>query len=95
MIRVFFEYVLPLIAPFLVYFGWAWIAVRNAEKTGAAAPDWRRGPWVWLAGAGLVLFMAALVATALTGGEPAGGEYHPPVLGPDGKIVPGHVERPR
>ena len=26
MIRILFEYILPLIAPFLVYFGWIWFA---------------------------------------------------------------------
>ena len=95
MIRLFFEYLLPLVTPFLVYFGWVWVAARHAEKTGGQAPDWRQGPWLWLGSAGLALLMALLVAGALTGGHPAGGIYHPPMLGPDGKIVPGHVERPQ
>jgi len=93
MIRVLFEYILPLIAPFLVYFGWIWFAAQRAAKEGKAAPDWRRGPWYWLAAAGLTLFVAALVLTALTGGEKPGGVYHPPALGPDGKVIPGHIER--
>ncbi|MEK7820311.1 MAG: hypothetical protein AAB543_04305 [Pseudomonadota bacterium] len=95
MIRILFEYILPLIAPFLVYFGWVWVAARTAEKTGGAAPDWRQGPWLWLGGAGIVLLMAALVATAWLGGEPTGGIYHPPTLDKDGRIVPGHFERPK
>ena len=94
MIRILFEYILPLIAPFVIYFGWIWYAVHKAEKTGTAAPDWRQGPWYWLASAGVVLFVAALVATALTGGEEPGGIYHPPRLGEDGRVIPGHFERP-
>jgi hypothetical protein len=93
MIRILFEYILPLIAPFLVYFGWVWFAARRAAAEGKSAPDWRQGPWYWLAAVGLVLFVGALVLTALTGGEPPGGVYHPPVLGKDGKVIPGHIER--
>ncbi|MBM3565828.1 MAG: hypothetical protein FJX42_06935 [Alphaproteobacteria bacterium] len=93
MIRIFFEYVLPLIAPFLFYFGWVWMAARRAEETGGAAPDWRKGPWIGLGAAGLVLLMIALVATAWLGGEPAGGVYRAPALDKDGRIVPGYFER--
>ncbi|MEK7245449.1 MAG: hypothetical protein AAB223_05470 [Pseudomonadota bacterium] len=93
MIRILFEYLLPLIAPFVVYFGWVWFAARHAAEQGKSAPDWRQGPWYWLAAAGLVLFAGALVATALTGGEPPGGVYRPPALGKDGRVIPGHIER--
>lgn len=93
MIRILLEYILPLIAPFVVYFGWVWFAARRAAKAGTATPDWRQGPWFWLASAGLVFFVAALVVTALTGGEEPGGVYHPPVLGKDGRVIPGHFER--
>lgn len=93
MIRILFEFILPLVAPFIVYFGWVWFAARRAETRGAAAPDWRQGPWYWLAAAGLVLVVVVLVATALTGGEKPGGIYYPPALGPDGKVVPGHFKR--
>ena len=93
MIRILFEYILPLIAPFVVYFGWGWFAARRAAEAGTAAPDWRQGPWYWLAAAGLVLFVGALVATALTGGEQPGGVYRPPALGQDGRVIPGHIER--
>lgn len=89
MMRILFEYVLPLIAPFVVYFGWAWISAKRAAAVGKQAPDWREGPWFWLTVVGIVLLIAAMIWTALMGGV-APGEYHPPVY-KDGQIVPGHV----
>lgn len=89
MTRILFEYVLPLLAPFVVYFGWAWIAAKRAAAAGKEAPDWREGPWFWLAVVGIVLVIAGLIWTALVGGQ-APGVYHPPVY-KDGKVVPGYV----
>jgi hypothetical protein len=107
MIRILLEYVVPVLAPFAVYFGWMWFANRRAaagqakagaaNETGAgvetrmAAPG--EVPWFWLSAASLVLLTATLVAVALTTGEKPNGVYHPPVY-KDGKVIPGHIERP-
>jgi hypothetical protein len=84
MIRVVLEYVLPVLAPFAVYFGWMWLVERRA--------DWREAPWFWLVAASIALLVATLAYVALSSGEKPNGVYHPPVL-KDGKVVPGHIER--
>jgi len=85
MIRILFEYVVPVLVPFAVYFGWTWLVGHRAGL--------REAPWFWLSAASLVLLTASLVAMALTTGETPDGVYHPPVY-KNGKIIPGHIERP-
>lgn len=86
MIRFLLQYLLPLLLPTLLWFGWMWLTQKGKEPRAL-----REGPWVWLIGSGIVLMGAALVATAfMTGSEP-GGKYVPPYM-EDGKIVPGRVE---
>lgn len=93
MIRVVFEVLLPLLAPFGVYFLWVWSENRKARSAGTEERDWREGPWYWLIAASIVLAGIALAVTALTRGtEP--GVYHAPVY-KDGEIVPGYVEPPK
>jgi len=104
MIRILLEYIVPVLAPFAVYFGWMWFTNRRAAVGQAKAGDSGEGaetratapsevPWFWLSAASLVLLTATLVATALTTGEKPNGVYHPPVY-KDGKVIPGHIERP-
>ncbi len=95
MTRILLQIVLPLILPFAVYAAWLSVERRRAEKLGRGeVPSWAEAPLVWLAGAGLGL---ALVATAglalLQGGDKFDGRYVPARV-EDGRIVPGHIERP-
>ena len=91
MIRILFEYLLPFILPALVYFGWIVATRRRAEAAAAGtAPRWHDAPWIWLAGAGLLLTAIVLFAGALFGNDSPTGHYEPPRL-IDGEIQPGRV----
>ena len=71
--NIFLHYVLPLVAPFVIYGIWLAWARRKAWTAGAsAAPEWRDAPWTWLIIAGLCLAIAGFIALALTLGDPAG-----------------------
>jgi hypothetical protein len=86
--RVLITYVVPLIAPAVLYF--FWVVLTNGKKGGK-----RRlvdGPWLWLAFAGLALAILVLMGIAYFSGEAPGGQYQAPRL-ENGKIIPGHVER--
>ena len=66
-------------------------AVGQARRAGVGgAAVWEDAPWMRLASAGILLFIAALVATALLGGDSIEGTYVAPHM-VDGKIVPGEV----
>lgn len=86
-----FLYILPLVLPFVLYGLYAWWARRQARRAGVGgAAVWEDAPWMRLASAGILLFIAALVATALLGGDSIEGTYVAPHM-VDGKIVPGEV----
>jgi len=87
MIRVFFEYVFPLVLPTAVYV--AWVAYARARHQGQPEelPALQKGPLFWSALLGFALLMAALVATAMMTGAPPESRYEPPRL-EDGKVVP-------
>ena len=44
MLRVLLTVLLPLAAPFLIYFGWIWL-VRRKAASGELTIDWRETPW--------------------------------------------------
>ncbi len=86
LMRLFITYVLPLIAPAVLYF--SWVILTNGKRA-----DKRRladGPWFRLAAAGLVLAAAALLWLAYSSGYAPGGQYQAPRL-ENGKIIPGQV----
>ncbi len=71
--NILLHYVLPFVAPFVVYVIWLAWARRKARAAGAgAAPEWRDAPWTWLIIAGLGLVIGGFIALALTLGDPAG-----------------------
>lgn len=95
MIRVFIEFLLPILAPTAIYFAWAATERRRRARIEAGEPlRWQDAPWLWLAGLGVALAAVVTFGLALSGGEPTTGVYVPPRL-EDGRIVPGHVEPAR
>lgn len=93
MIRVFFLYILPILLPSVLYFGW----VLFFHKPDEGTPDKRtlinEGPWFRLIIAGLGLMIVGLAITAITGGMSPEGDYQAPYM-KDGEIVPGQM-RPK
>lgn len=90
MIRLLLTYVLPLIAPTLLYLLWNWIQTRRAMAgRRPAPPPIDQTPWVVLAVSGLLLVAVVLLSFVLFGGGSAPGlQYEPPRV-EDGQIVPG------
>ena len=92
MSRMFLQYVLPILVPFVIYGAWLALSRRKARPAGAdAAPEWREAPWTWLLIAGLGLLIASLVGLALQGGDPPGKTYVAPQF-IEGEIVPARTE---
>jgi len=96
MIRIVIENILLFLLPTAAYVGWVLIArPETLERT----PDGRirvsrvlnDAPLLWLAAAGTVLLIAALVAFGTTSGGKPGQTYVPPVY-KDGRIEPGRIE---
>jgi hypothetical protein len=87
MLRILLQYLLPLLLPFLVYI--VWVALTRGRS-----PGWLRGaPWPHLAGAGVALMAASLLAWNLLSGAPPEAVYIPPHV-EDGEIVPGTAVEP-
>jgi hypothetical protein len=82
--RLFLQYLLPLLLPFLIYA--AYVALAQGRM-----PRWLdlgAREWAMLGGAGLALLMISLVTWSLLSGSPPDEAYVPPHL-EDGRIVPG------
>jgi hypothetical protein len=82
--RLFLQYLLPLLLPFLIYA--AYVALAQGRM-----PRWLdlgAREWVMLGGTGLALLMISLVTWSLLSGSPPDETYIPPHL-EDGRIVPG------
>jgi hypothetical protein len=86
--RVFLTIVLPLLLPTALYL--LWVSTFGAEP-GIGAARWRAVPWLWLAGAGVVLLAVVLFVVTVRFGSPQEGVYVPPRW-EGGRIIPGHVE---
>ena len=82
--RILLHYVLPLVLPAAVYFGWVLIAKRKKVSL-------QDGPWFWLIVVGFALMASGLAFLALTGGSEPGGTYYPSHV-EDGKVVPGEFK---
>lgn len=93
MIRLFFIYVLPLIAPTVVYLLWCLWHLKRGTGTveGDMATVARRAPWPKLTIAGVALLIVVIAIAALTGGEPPHESYAPPHM-ENGKVVPGRAQ---
>jgi len=97
MLRVFLTIVLPLIAPTALYLAWTgftnWSEQRRSPP--GSPPEemvgWAALPWLWLAGAGVLLLAIVLFVVHVHFGTPQQGVYVPPRW-EDGRIIPGHIE---
>ena len=88
MVRIFLTIVLPLLLPTALYV--LWVSTLGAPRGGGAVA-WASLPWVWLAGAGVVLLAAVLLVVTVGFGTPQEGVYVAPRY-VNGQIVPGHIE---
>lgn len=90
MFRLFFTFVLPLLAPTAIYLVWHTIQVRRVAsgKRAEPTPSFAEMPWFILAGAGISLLIVTLLGFALFGDSAKpGGVYVPPHM-ENGKLVP-------
>jgi len=86
MLRVFFTIVLPLVLPTALYLLWAAYGPGRGDGGRRGAP-----PWLWLAGAGVLLLAGVLFVVIAGFGTSQPGIYVPPHV-ENGRIVPGHIE---
>ena len=92
MLRVFFTIVLPLVLPTALYLVWLRFANWSPqEEQPSEAVQWAALPWVWLAGAGVLLLAIVLFVVTVHFGTSQSGTYVPP-HSENGRIVPGHIE---
>ena len=82
--RLFLQYLLPLLLPFLIYAAYVALAQGHLPRW----LDLGAREWVMLGGTGLALLMISLVTWSLLSGSPPDEAYVPPRL-EDGRIVPG------
>ncbi|MEQ8601690.1 MAG: DUF6111 family protein [Marivibrio sp.] len=89
--RTFLTVVLPLIAPTIVFFIWAWFAKKRAEKEERhePIPAWQNWPWARLVLTGAVLTALTLSAVAMMREAAPGQRYVPPRI-ENGELIPGH-----
>ena len=85
MIRIIIQIVVPLLLPTVFYILWA----RYSQKH--TLEELRRGPWLWLIGAGVVLVAISAGVWIALEEQPPGATYVPPRF-EDGKLVPGHFQ---
>lgn len=86
MIRIFFEYIFPLVLPAAVYLAWVWYA-RATHQGEDAPPAIKKGPLFWCLLGGFALMVSGLVSLAMLTGAPPGSTYEPPRY-EGGKVVP-------
>jgi type VI protein secretion system component VasK len=87
LLRLFLERGLLVALPFAVWFVWREIARRTGRPMGST-------PWPWLLAFGVVLMGFSLIVTALFREDTRGETYVPPHSLPDGRVAPGHFEKP-
>ena len=84
--RIFLQYVLPIIAPAALYLLWL---IMHGK--GRKIPAFEDGPWFWLIVAGFLLAAASVITYGVTSGHDPGADYVPPRY-EDGKVIPAEVK---
>jgi Family of unknown function (DUF6111) len=87
--RILLTIVLPLILPTALYL--IWVTTLRRPSSRSAETRWAALPWVWLAGAGVVLLAIVLFVVTIHFGAPQQGVYVPPRW-QNGHMIPGHIE---
>ena len=85
MLKIFLQFVLPLIFPTALWLVWAWFEKRRNKGEPEAG---RATPWIWLIAIGFALSAISLVTWGVIEGESPSKAYTAPKL-EDGKVVPG------
>ena len=88
MLRVFLQFVLPLIFPTAIYLVWAWFDQRRKIDQSEAG---RETPWIWLISIGFALSVISLVTWGIIEGDKPGTTYTAPRF-EGGKVVPGEFK---
>ncbi|WP_366555560.1 hypothetical protein [Aquibaculum sediminis] len=92
MLKKLLTVVLPLIAPFLVWWLYLLLARYGARKANEPdPPGWTRAPWLAMLISAVVLLAASLFWFHAHRGGEAWSDYQAPRL-EDGEIVPSHIE---
>jgi Family of unknown function (DUF6111) len=86
--RILLTIVLPLLLPTVLYL--LWLTVLQPARHDDAT-QWAALPWLWLAGAGVVLVAIVLLVVTVHFGVSQEGVYVPPRWQND-HIIPGHIE---
>ena len=84
MLRVILTVLLPLAAPFLVYFAWVWLLRR-----GGTEKDLREAPWVWMLAVGIACSLVGFIYLHTVRSHDPGTKLAPPAP-IDGIVVPSH-----
>lgn len=85
MLRVFLQFILPLIFPTALWLVWVWFEKRRSQDPSKQN---RETPWIWLISIGFALSVISLVTWGIVEGNSPDKTYTAPQL-KDGKIVPG------
>lgn len=89
--RIFIEYIVPVLLPTLLWVGWLAWGRQRARATGLRQPTWQAVPWTWLLAAGLALAMLIAVGGTLVLGYHTG-SYHPAMVDEHGHLIPGRFD---
>ncbi len=89
MLRIVLTIVLPLLLPTALYLLWL-RAARWSELGGTLSGAVL--PWIWLAGAGVVLLALVLFVVTVHFGTPRGQGVYVPPRWQNGVIVPAHID---
>jgi len=86
--RIFLQYVVPLVLPMAVYFGIMYFLRHRAGARGDEVPSIERSHVFWSLFLGFSLMIAGLAYIAATSGvAPGNGDYRAPRF-EGGKIIP-------
>jgi hypothetical protein len=89
MLRILLTFIVPLLLPTAIYLLWIRLASGPLQ---AEAPGRQALPWIWLAGAGVLLLALVLFFVSIHYGSPQQGGVYVPPRWEQGHIVPPHID---